>query len=326
MFILLSLCFSAKTANIAILSWHGYISEEEFFKDPVNTAFPKLKELIRKEGHTCTIAKSIDEFESADHIILFNIQLPLLRQIMARYPHKNRLLFLWEPPVIDLNNYEKKYHRYFSRIFTWDDDLIKKNPEQYYKFYYIIDDLAANTSSLPFENRKFCTLIAADKSSGHPKEIYSERKKTITFFEKYHPAHFEFYGRLWPHSVYRTYRGEIENKLGCLKNYKFCICYENMRDVKGYITEKIFDCFKAGCIPIYWGAENITDVIPKNCFIDRRDFTTHADLYAFLKSLTQKQLMRYSTNMQRYCKSKRAAPFSVVYFAQTLLYACGLKD
>jgi hypothetical protein len=57
-----------------------------------------------------------------------------------------------------------------------------------------------------------------------------------------------------------------------LEKYKFSICYENARDTPGYITEKIFDCFFAGCVPIYWGANNITDHIPKECFIDKRDF------------------------------------------------------
>lgn len=44
-----------------------------------------------------------------------------------------------------------------------------------------------------------------------------------------------------------------------------------MRGEKGYITEKIFDCFFPGVIPIYWGAENVTDYIPQDTFIDRRN-------------------------------------------------------
>ena len=36
--------------------------------------------------------------------------------------------------------------------------------------------------------------------------------------------------------------------------------------VKGYITEKIFDSFFAGVVPIYWGAENITDYVPKSLY------------------------------------------------------------
>ena len=44
----------------------------------------------------------------------------------------------------------------------------------------------------------------------------------------------------------------IGNKIEWLKNYKFNICFENS-SYPGYLTEKLFDAFKAGCIPIYWG-------------------------------------------------------------------------
>ena len=32
-----------------------------------------------------------------------------------------------------------------------------------------------------------------------------------------------------------------ENKLDVIKKYKFCLCYENICDQRGYITERIFD-------------------------------------------------------------------------------------
>ncbi|MDE6886408.1 MAG: hypothetical protein K2P17_05175 [Helicobacteraceae bacterium] len=37
-----------------------------------------------------------------------------------------------------------------------------------------------------------------------------------------------------------------------LQHYKFNICFENA-SYNGYLTEKLFDAFAAGCIPIYWG-------------------------------------------------------------------------
>lgn len=44
-------------------------------------------------------------------------------------------------------------------------------------------------------------------------------------------------------------------KVDYLKNFKFNLCPENS-DSRGYVTEKIFDSFLAGCIPIYWGSGN----------------------------------------------------------------------
>lgn len=45
-----------------------------------------------------------------------------------------------------------------------------------------------------------------------------------------------------------------DNKIEYLKQFLFNICPENT-DSSGYVTEKLFEAIKAGCIPIYWGAE-----------------------------------------------------------------------
>lgn len=44
-----------------------------------------------------------------------------------------------------------------------------------------------------------------------------------------------------------------DNHLGLLQQCKFYICFENT-DEPGYTTEKLFDAFKTGAIPIYWGS------------------------------------------------------------------------
>lgn len=55
-----------------------------------------------------------------------------------------------------------------------------------------------------------------------------------------------------------------DNKLEYLKQFKFNICPENCIE-DGYITEKLFDAFNAGCIPIWNGDKNLEyDVVNKN--------------------------------------------------------------
>lgn len=40
-----------------------------------------------------------------------------------------------------------------------------------------------------------------------------------------------------------SYKGKVQEKQSVLKKTKFSICYENVSDLQGYITEKIFDSF-----------------------------------------------------------------------------------
>lgn len=75
----------------------------------------------------------------------------------------------------------------------------------------------------------------------------------------------------------KVYRGSCENKLEVMSRYNFALCYENM-PMDGYVTEKIFDCFYSGCIPVYWGGSDISAFIPKNCFISRNEFYTERSL------------------------------------------------
>jgi hypothetical protein len=96
-----------------------------------------------------------------------------------------------------------------------------------------------------------------------------------------------------------------------LKQYKFAVCYEDMHDVKGYVTEKIFNCFAAGTIPIYWGASNITDYIPKECFIDRRDFK---DFEAVMDYIQGADAQAYINNIKAFLESDQAKLFSKELF------------
>jgi len=50
--------------------------------------------------------------------------------------------------------------------------------------------------------------------------------------------------------------GGERRKVDFLRQYKFCIAYENEAS-PGYITEKILHAKAAGCVPIYWGAPNL---------------------------------------------------------------------
>jgi hypothetical protein len=67
--------------------------------------------------------------------------------------------------------------------------------------------------------------------------------------------------------------------------YRFCLCFENC-GFPGYITEKIYDCFLAGVVPIYLGAPDIADRFPAGSFIDFRTFSSTAEMLGRLEAMT----------------------------------------
>ena len=118
---------------------------------------------------------------------------------------------------------------------------------------------------------------------------------------------------------YTSYKGPIESKIETLKPYKFSICYENAKDIPGYITEKIFDSFFAGCIPIYWGAPNITEYVPPETFIDKKEFDSYFDLYNYIKNMPDETYKNYLDAIKKFITSNEIYPFSAEYFADLIV-------
>jgi len=71
--------------------------------------------------------------------------------------------------------------------------------------------------------------------------------------------------------------GPVPDKREFCNRYKFCLAFENS-SAPGYLTEKLFDAWAAGCVPVYWGDERVGDDINTKCFIHARDFDSWESL------------------------------------------------
>lgn len=239
--------------------------------------------------------------------------IPEWRTKLAMLPKDRLVLITYEPPSVLPEMYYPDVLDYFGKVLTWNDALVDN--VKFFKFNYAVL-LPMIQDVVPFSKKKLLTQISGNKTSSHPDELYSERLKAILFFENRGGDDFEFYGTGWEGTPYRNCRGRIDDKIGVLKNYRFSICYENIKNIKGYITEKIFDCFAAGVVPIYWGASNVKEYIPANCFIARENFATFSDLYLHIKHMGEAEYNKYLENIRAYLKSEQAQQFSNKAFAE----------
>jgi len=119
-------------------------------------------------------------------------------------------------------------------------------------------------------------------------------------------------------TIKKVWRGEVESKHQTMSGYTFAITYENM-ELDGWINEKIFDAFLSGTVPVFRGAPDVTDYIPEECFIDARRFETHAEMEAFLRSLSPTEIDRYRQNARDFMASDAYRPFSKQAFAEILV-------
>lgn len=91
----------------------------------------------------------------------------------------------------------------------------------------------------------------------------------------------------WRHrrAIVSSYRGSCLSKWDTLSNYRFSLCFENM-PMQGYITEKLFDCFYAGTVPIYWGAPDIDQLVPSEAYVDMRQFPNYNDMLDHIQAMS----------------------------------------
>ena len=301
--------------------------------------------LLREKFKDCNVHLNTEDLNRNKNIKFeLHIDVQQSRESIPSY------LFLWEPTSIRPHNASKSLHRQYRKIFTWDDNLV--DGCRYLKFYLPVHfDSQITFSKLGWAGRdQLCCVIAGNKTvkKYNPQELYSKRVETIRWFE-HHASHaFDLYGTGWDappaqpgefgrvwnkvsRYLYRflnkkpfsSYRGTVGNKHRTIMLYRFSICYENTSGLDGYITEKIFDCFNAGCVPVYWGAANIEDYIPPSCFIDRRKFPDHESLYSYLTIMTENEYIQYQLAIQKYLASEPAQLFSAENFATTIVNNIG---
>ncbi|NGX48059.1 MAG: hypothetical protein K1000chlam3_01446 [Chlamydiae bacterium] len=228
-------------------------------------------------------------------------------------PKNKMICFKWEAIKIRPELYD-----FYYRVYTFDDDLVDGN--KFFKFYYRV--LQPMLSQIPsFNEKKLCTIIVSN--------WIPERIKLLDFFATKPEDSLDIYGRRVPtqYCYHKMNKGEIpgkhsgKEKLNTLKNYRFCICLENTHATPGYITEKIFTAFAAGCVPIYWGPKNVEDYIPIDCFIDYRKFKNNEQMYQFITSMTEPEYELYIENIRQFLQSEQANLFSQEHFDKLLYEA-----
>ena len=226
---------------------------------------------------------------------------------------------LFEPELVRPRSYKDlaKFGKYFDYIHTHNinqlpNHLHKKHrclffPQPYKKF------IKRNNVRL----NKAVMIAGAHFNYFNKNENYSERMRAVA--ELSNNQFIDLYGNGWSKpgikmllnpiyirhksKIKSVYKGVAVSKESCYSKYDFAICFEN-QDSEGYITEKIFDCLLAGCIPIYKGACNINDYIPSECYIDFNNFGSYSELEIFLKNMSDFEKNKYREEAENFLNSE----------------------
>ena len=312
----------------ASLIIEDYLNNNEVFnkksslnRDNTFDRYIKLKEELRKIKIDLSTS-DLNNFEESNILVYVNVPKKILF-----IKEKFYIVFLVENKSIYPQNKNFKIINKFNLIFTWDDTLIDNI--KFFKFNLSYSKEHFSSVSDYKKRNQFLNAIYSKKFQRY--SLYEDRLKLIRFLED--KQGFDMFGVGWDEFVFysypftifnrfdlikslmkplkfnlKNYKGLVKDKINLMTNYKFSLAFENNR-FPGYITEKMFHPMMAGSIPIYYGAPNIRDHIPDNCFIAYDNFSNASEFWSFINNLSTKEIFSYRENIKFFLNSEAFKPF-----------------
>ena len=326
---------------LASIYAQGHSNNSLFAKaDPTHTYAPThTSRLLKKTFLECNIEINTADI-NLDKTVDFELYVEGQEITKSKVP---KYLIATENPHINVLNCDAQYCIQFKKVFSWNPGIANL-PNGV--LVMVPNEIIIQSTPTFDERPLLVALINANKRFPRKLngDLYDERVELIRWYEAHHPNSFGLFGRGWDkpspaftffeklarrvnrlraqiygYRPFPSYRGAIKSKFEAYGQAKFGICYENTKDLPNYITEKIFDCMFEGCVPVYWGANNVLDFIPKDCFIDRRDFASTADLHDFLASMGESVYSQYQANMARFLSGIQIEPFRAQTFVNRVV-------
>tara|TARA_R110000824_G_scaffold389160_1_gene585110 strand:+ start:3277 stop:4146 length:870 start_codon:yes stop_codon:yes gene_type:complete len=221
-----------------------------------NYRHPKLVEYVRNKDPWDGISYFTDK------------ALPRAAEVESKY----KVGLILEAWILDPQAYKDavEYEDHFDYIFTYNPELLKKNPDKY-KFAPS-DTISVDLPSVKIHDKnKLVTMMYSKKAwlPGH------QSRQVIA--DKIIPSvscDVDIYG-YGPEN-------HVQYKSEGINDYMFSIEVENSY-LPNYFTEKPLDCFATGTVPIYHGCPNIGDWFDTDGIIT---FTTGEELVDILNNLS----------------------------------------
>lgn len=301
--------------KIAIIpSSRDYLGNQLFTdtnaRDDVLAPDREIKKAAEERGWSVATFDQLP-FKEADKVLAFNFEAfpEVILTALDTVGTANMVAIVREPPEIAPIYYDQDIQRCFGGFYLPENTL----PDNKNSFYLGFPVSPVDSDWVPFEAKKFLVSITSGKFTSFKGSLYGERIKAIKHFQASLPEQFDMFGQGWerdtlfpgisPHKLFPCYKGTVSSKHETMRKYRFSISYENSNNVYGYVTEKIFDSMRCGCVPIYLGAPDIEKYVPKACFVDRREFGSDREVEQFILGMSKEKYTSYLDAIKEFLNS-----------------------
>lgn len=239
----------------------------------------------------------------------------LMPVFKAIFNPKIILMYLQTEPegVLKINSYKNLLILldFFDVVFSYDQVF-----NNYKNFRRVNITFASNRLVESVNKVLLIVMMQSNKESDHPDELYSYRYDLIMKSFSRFPNDFKLYGDGWgsefPDSVW------VEDKVKELSKFRFSYIIENMRNISGYLSEKLFDSYQSLTVPIYLGARDILNYVPQNTLILMEDFNDINNLFDYLEYMSEETYQTYINNIKLFRNSNEYKQFSIHEFSSII--------
>ncbi|MCK9558032.1 MAG: glycosyltransferase family 10, partial [Candidatus Cloacimonetes bacterium] len=201
--------------------------------------------------------------------------------VIERFSYDKRVLIHYEGRYKRPHGYSVRYQQLFGRIYTNTSTDIDNITIKYLPVAVWVDPLH---DPIFKRTKSICSVVT---------NAYLDGEARGCIIRKLLDNGVDIYG-----SGYKQIPGDeprnYNAKLKLLSKYIFCFACENQLEL-GHLTEKPFDAIAAGCIPIYLGPIDANAFIPKECYIDFRDFWSVGDMLKYVRNMSMAQISEYQS-------------------------------
>ena len=222
----------------------------------------------------------------------------LVASVINKFDYSKRVLVHYEGRYRQPHGFKLRYQQQFGRIYTYNSTDIDCDTVKYMPIPMWINE--NDCYSIGNRSKLICSVITNCAKDGEPRGFIIDKLKTLGM-DVYGGAGQPVPGDNQLTKDVKSCMTRYQAKLNVMSNYVFAFTIENQLDL-GHVTEKIFDAIAAGCIPVYLGAFDICKLIPKDCFINYRDFWSEEDLMWHIEHMPTNKIQNYQKSIMKHQK------------------------
>jgi hypothetical protein len=297
-------------------------------RDDTLAPFIRLRLALEQQGiglHTADrLTQSANKDQASDYYSMGMLE--NYERLRSREDVKLKAFVIFEPPVVDPRLYLAlpELTAAFERVYVHNTEgdgysLSGVDQSKLRKLYCAQPHKDVLTEFWNREDRinRFVMINGNHKPTSYNGELYSKRIEALATFAKFGTV--DLFGRGWERwwsrssmwmpywrhrgTIMSIYKGACKSKFEVLSKYSFALCLENMA-MKGYVTEKIFDCLYSGTIPLYVGAKDIADLIPENAYIDCRKYSSWDEMHDKVMGMSKLEIRAMRAAGRAFIKSE----------------------